>query len=300
MIDLHMHTTASDGRLSPAELVARAAAAGLTTISVTDHDTVAAIESATAAAAPLGIRVISGIEVTAVDNFRDVHMLAYFIDPANRPLADLLVKQRALRVSRVTEIADRLATLNVPVDVDNLLLMAAAHPGSSVGRPQLARELVRAGHVQSVQEAFDKWLATGMPGFVPRTGPSPADVIDTIHAAGGIASFAHPGVTNRDDLIASLVDRGLDAIEVYHSDHTPEQVMGYRGLAMRHNLLVSGGSDFHGDDPQKPGERSHRSTLGAITLPPEALEALEATARRRQSPTTHQGSGGQGATRPEA
>jgi predicted metal-dependent phosphoesterase TrpH len=277
-----MHTTASDGRLSPPELAARAAAAGLTTISVTDHDTIAAIESVTAAAAPLGIRVIPGIEVTAVDNHRDVHMLAYFIDPANEPLADLLVKQRALRVARVTEIADRLATLNVPVDVDNLLLMAAAHPGSSVGRPQLARELVRAGHVQSTQEAFDKWLATGRPGFVPRTGPSPENVVETIHAAGGVASFAHPGVTNRDDLIASLVDRGLDAIEVYHSDHTPEQVMGYKGLAMRHNLLVSGGSDFHGDDPLKPGERSHRSTLGVITLPLEALTALEAAARRRQ------------------
>jgi 3',5'-nucleoside bisphosphate phosphatase len=300
MIDLHMHTTASDGRLSPAELVARAAAVGLTTISVTDHDTVAAIASVTADAARHGIRVIPGIEVTAVDNHRDVHMLAYFIDPANQPLAELLLKQRALRVTRVTEIADRLATLNVPVDVDNLLLMAAAHPGSSVGRPQLARELVRAGHVQSVQEAFDKWLATGRPGFVPRTGPSPADVVETIHAAGGIASFAHPGVTNRDDLIASLVDRGLDAIEVYHSDHTPEQVMGYKGLAMRHHLLVSGGSDFHGEDPHQPGERSHRSTLGRITLPPDAFEALEATARLRQ------GSAGQarprqaGVTRSEA
>ena len=288
-----MHTTASDGRLSPSELVARVAAAGLTTISVTDHDTVAAIESVTADADRRGIRVIPGIEVTAVDNHRDVHMLAYYIDPANRPLADLLVKQRALRVARVTEIADRLATLHVPVDVDNLLLMAAAHPGSSVGRPQLARELVRAGHVQSVQEAFDKWLATGRPGFVPRTGPSPADVVDTIHGAGGIASFAHPGVTNRDDLIASLADRGLDALEVYHSDHTPEQVMGYKGLAMRHNLLVSGGSDFHGDDApsaqatgDKPPARTRRSTLGVVTLPPEALAALEATARRRQAGLT--------------
>ncbi len=288
MIDLHMHTTASDGRLSAAELVARAAAAGLTTISVTDHDTVAAIDSVTAEAAPRGIRVIPGIEVTAVDRNRDVHMLAYFIDPANEPLADLLAKQRALRVRRVTEIAERLAQLSVPVDVDTLLLMAAAHPGSSVGRPQLARELVRAGHVQSTQEAFDKWLATGQPAFVPRTGPSPADVIATIHGAGGVASFAHPGVTNRDDLIAPLADRGLDAIEVYHSDHTPEQVRGYQGLAMRHNLLVSGGSDFHGDDSpeaagDKPAARVRRSTLGAITLPPEALAALEATARRRQA-----------------
>ena len=280
-----MHTTASDGRLSPAELVARAAAAGLTTISVTDHDTVAAIESVTAAAAPRGIRVIPGIEVTAVDNHRDVHMLAYFIDPANEPLADLLVKQRALRVARVTEIADRLATLNVPVDVDNLLLMAAAHPGSSVGRPQLARELVRAGHVQSVQEAFDKWLATGRPGFVPRTGPSPADVIETdprrrrrrvVRASGRDQS-------RRFDRVARRPRPGCD-----------------RGVSLGSHAGTGHGLQGPGDAPQPARQRRigfsrRRSasqgsasvrigpTLGVITLPPEALAALEATARRRSS-----------------
>ena len=142
--------------------------------------------------------------------------------------------------------------------------------------------MLRAGHVKSVQEAFDKWLATGRPAFVPRTGPSPAEVIETIHESGGLASFAHPGVTNRDELIKPLVDRGLDAIEVYHSDHTPEDVVAYRGLADRLGTLVTGGSDFHGEDPGKPG-RSHRATFGAITLPPDALAALEEKARSRQS-----------------
>ncbi|MEP6783492.1 MAG: PHP domain-containing protein [Acidobacteriota bacterium] len=292
MIDLHMHTTASDGRLTPAELVGRAAAAGLTTISVTDHDTVAAIDEVTAAAESAGIRVIPGIEITSVDSGRDVHMLGYLFDQSSEKLLELLVKQRALRVSRVREIADRLAALGMFVDADSVIAAAASRPGSSVGRPQLARALVRAGHVASVQQAFDQWLATGCPAFVPRTGPSPAMVIDAIHEAGGVASFAHPGVTKRDDLIAPLIDRGLDAIEAYHSDHTPEDVAEYRNMAIRFNALVSGGSDFHGEDPAsakatggKPGQpgRRHRSTFGVICLPPAALAALEQRAHLRQA-----------------
>lgn len=282
-----MHTTASDGRLTPAELVARAAAAGLTTISVTDHDTVAAIDEVTAAGAEAGIRVIPGIEITSIDDGRDVHLLGYLFDKDSAPLSALLVSQRALRVSRVREIAARLESLNIVVDVEKVLQAAASRPGSSVGRPQLARELVRAGFVESVQQAFDQLLAAGRPAFVPRTGPSPATVIETIHAAGGVASFAHPGVTRRDDLIAPLIDRGLDAIEVYHSDHLPEDVTVYRGMAIRFNALISGGSDFHGEDPQyaksaRPA-RPHRSTFGAITLPPEALAALEERARLRSA-----------------
>jgi predicted metal-dependent phosphoesterase TrpH len=291
LIDLHMHTTASDGRLTPVELVARASAAGLTTISVTDHDTVAAIDEVTMAAKEKGIRVIPGIEITSVDSGRDVHMLGYLFDPTNAKLSAFLVGQRALRVSRVREIADRLAALNLFVDADRIIEKAALRPGSSVGRPQLARALVRAGHVESVQQAFDLYLATGKPAFVPRTGPSPATVVEAIHDAGGVASFAHPGVTKRDELIAPLIDRGLDAIEVYHSDHTPEDVVEYRNLAMRFNALISGGSDFHGEDPAfakatagRPARpaRPQRSVFGVIQLPPDALAALEERARLRQ------------------
>ena len=269
-----MHTTASDGRLTPAELVARVRAARLTTISVTDHDTVASIAEVTATASPLGIRVIPGIEITAVDHGRDVHVLGYFFDPASEPLLALLVSQRALRVARVREIANVLASLNMPIDVESVLLSAAARPGSSIGRPQIARELVAAGHVPSVQDAFDRWLAAGRPAFVPRTGPTPAEVIDAIHTAGGIASLAHPAVTKRDDLIAPLVDHGLDAIEVYHSDHAPEHVAAYRAMARKLGVLITGGSDFHGEDTSKP-ERAHRAILGIVTLPAGDFTALE-------------------------
>lgn len=285
MIDLHLHTTASDGRLTPAQLVARASTAGLTTISVTDHDTVAAIAEVTEAARAINIRVVPGIEITAVDAGRDVHMLGYFFDPFSTTLAAVLERQRALRVTRVEEIGEKLAALGMPIDVESVLLRAAVRPGSSVGRPQVARELVRAGYVSSVQDAFDKWLATGRPAFTPRTGPSPAAVVDTIHEAGGVASMAHPAVTRRDELIAPLVEHGMDAIEVYHSDHSPEDQQLYKAMAKRLGALVSGGSDFHGDDPTfakatvgRPARnpsRTRRSTLGVVLLPANAFAELE-------------------------
>jgi predicted metal-dependent phosphoesterase TrpH len=290
LIDLHLHTTASDGRLSPAQLVARASAAGLTTISVTDHDTVAAIAVATDVARGVNIRVVPGIEITAVDDGRDVHMLGYFFDPLSTTLATVLERQRALRVARVREIGAKLAALGMPIDVESVLLAAAARPGSSVGRPQVARELVRAGYVTSVQDAFDKWLATGRPAFMPRTGPTPAAIVDVIHEAGGVASIAHPAVTRRDELIAPLVEHGMDAIEVFHSDHSPEDQQLYQAMARRLGVLVSGGSDFHGDDPSsakatvgrpalKPS-RARRSVLGVVSLPASAFAALQDRASR--------------------
>lgn len=283
-----MHTTASDGRLAPGELVVRVATAGLKTISVTDHDTVAAIAETTAIAGAAGIRVIPGIEITAVEDNRDVHMLGYFVDPSSEKLAAFLVEQRQRRVTRVREIASRLAAANIHLDVEQLLTTAAERPGSSVGRPQIAREMLRGGHVGSVQEAFELWLESGRPGFVPRIGPSTAAVVEIIHDAGGLASFAHPGVTRRDDLIEPLAGRGLDAIEVYHSDHTQEDTMAYRRQAARLGLLVTGGSDFHGEDPPRPetpstravtNRRARRSTLGAIGLPPSDFLALEQRSR---------------------
>ncbi len=280
MIDLHLHTTASDGRLTPAQLVARVAAAGITTMSVTDHDTVAGLAEVGADAAARGIRLVPGIEVTSIADARDVHLLGYFFDPGNAALAAFLEGQRALRVSRVREIGARLAALGLPVDVDALLTAAATRPGSSVGRPQLARALIGAGYVASIREAFDRWLANGQPAYVPRTGPSPAAVVEVIHAAGGLVSFAHPAVTRRDELIRPLVDDGLDAIEVYHSDHAPEDEVHYRGLAARLGVLVSGGSDFHGDDPAAAPSRARRGTLGVVSLSADAFAALEARAAR--------------------
>lgn len=274
MIDLHLHTTASDGRLTPAELIARAAAAGLRTIAVTDHDTTAAVAEARALAEAAGLELVTGIELTAVHGGRDVHLLGYFFDPDDPALVALLEAQRALRVARTREIGARLARLGAPIDVETVIATVAARPGRSVGRPLLAQALLDRGHVASRQEAFDRYLAEGQPAYVPREGRAPADFVRAVHAAGGVISFAHPGVTRQDAIIEPLVADGLDAIEVYHSDHTPEAQETYLALARRLGALVSGGSDFHGD-----GER--RGTLGRVSLPAADFAALAARARTR-------------------
>lgn len=273
MIDLHLHTTASDGRLTPGELVERVHAAGITVMSVTDHDTVAALIDVRRAATALGIAVVDGIEVTAVHDRRDVHMLGYFIEPSDISLGVFLQEQRRRRVERIREIGARLARLGVPLDVDALIARVAQRPGASAGRPVIARALVRAGRVTSLQEAFDRFLGSGQAAFVPRTGKSPAEVLDVIHQAGGIASMAHPGVTRQPALMATLVGAGLDAVEVYHSDHTPDVTRELQQFATQHGLLVTGGSDFHGD-----GSRDR--PLGRISLPVAEFDRL-CTAQRQ-------------------
>ena len=260
MIDLHLHTTASDGRCSPQELVDRAAAAGVTTIGVTDHDTTAAVTGVRDAARPRGIEVIAGIEITAVDQARDIHVLGYFIDPVGVQLSGFLTGQRSQRITRVKAIGDRLAQLGMPVDIMPLVARAEEAGGYSVGRPQIARAMVAAGYVSDTREAFDRWLAAGRPAFVPRAGAPPQEVIQMIHAAGGVASLAHPGQTGVDARIAAYVESGLDALEVFHPDHDKPSTDRYRGVAARLNLLVTGGSDFHGDP-------SHGWEPGAVSLP---------------------------------
>jgi len=283
VIDLHMHTTASDGWLSASELVQRAAAVGLRTISVTDHDTVASVESAAVVARALGLRLVPGIEITSVDGGRDVHLLGYFFDTDHPGLAAFLTEQRAARAARVRAIGVRLAELGAPIDVDRIVRVAADRPGRSVGRPQLARALVAARHVRSTQQAFDQFLATGRPAFVPRVGPGPAEVVALVHEAGGIVSVAHPAVTQWDEGIGPLAQAGLDAIEAFHSDHTPEHVRVYRAMAERLQLGMSGGSDFHGDDPSAPpGMPPRRARLGAVSLAAELFDALEDRARRHR------------------
>ena len=180
-------------------------------------------------------------------------------------------------MERVREIGQRLAANGVPVDVEALLERARSKPGTAIGRPWLARALVRAGHVASVAEAFDFWLGQGQPGYVPRFGPTPFRVLEIVHACGGVVSFAHPGVTKKDQLLAPLAEAGLDAIEIYHSDHSAEVRRHYRAMARSLGTATSGGSDFHGF-----GET--RGTLGAVRLPRAEFDALEARVRRPAVP----------------
>ena len=269
VIDLHLHTTASDGRYAPADVVACAHAGGVTVIAITDHDTTAGVREAQRRGRQLGMTVVAGIEITAVEHGRDVHMLGYFMDPDDAELVGFLRRQRLSRVERVEAIGARLAALGLPVDLGALLKDARRDAARSVGRPQVARAMIAAGHVAGTREAFDKWLGQDRPAFVPRTGIPPEEVIAVVHRAGGLVSLAHPGRTQIDARLEALHDAGLDAIEVYHSDHDAVAVARYQQIAADLGLLASGGSDFHGDP-------AHGVTPGTATLPPEEWERLNA------------------------
>jgi predicted metal-dependent phosphoesterase TrpH len=273
LIDLHLHTTASDGRCTPRELVDRAVAAGLTVIAVTDHDTTAAAADVRTFAQERGIEAAAGIEITAVEDGRDVHVLGYFVDGTHDALAAFLTRQRATRVARVEAIAARLAALGMPIDITRIVEAASERSGRSIGRPQVARAMVEAGHVADTKEAFDLWLGRDAPAFIARLGASLETVIAMIHRAGGLASLAHPGRTGIDARIPTLREAGLDAIEVYHSDHDEGLRTRYGRLARKLGLLITGGSDFHGDP-------AHGVVLGATTLPFDEWQRLEAARHR--------------------
>lgn len=276
MIDLHLHSTASDGALDPPDLVRRVHGAGVRTLSLTDHDTMDGVPAAAAAAAGLGLDFIPGVEITAVLERRDCHILGYFLAAEPPGLSRFLGAQRTARLDRARAIAGRLAKLGAPIDVEALIRQARA-VRKVVTRPLIAHALVEAGHARSMQETFDRWLGDRRPAYVTRAGHSPADVVRRIAAAGGVAAVAHPGLLRRDELLPDLARAGLGAIEAHHADHGPPERRRYAALAARLGLAVSGGSDYHGD-------HHHRAKcLGAVG--PSAAEFAEL---RRRLQAAHQ------------
>ena len=274
MIDLHMHTTASDGRSTPEELVKQAYDAGIRTMSVTDHDTMGGVECAAAAAAELGMTFVPGIEITSVHGGKDVHVLAYFLPELSEALRDLLSEQRRNRLERARLISERLAAVGAPIDMDALMEAGAALGGKSLARPQIAQALIAAGHASSVAEAFEKYLSEDGPAYVPHRGASPSEVVDLIGQAGGVSSLAHPGYTKKDEIIPDLVAAGLTAIEAYHSSHDADMVQRYLAAARTHGLAVSGGSDFHGVGARRS------EFFGVTNLPAQDFEVLRERASR--------------------
>jgi 3',5'-nucleoside bisphosphate phosphatase len=270
-IDLHLHTVASDGLLAPSALVQAVRAANIAVFSVTDHDTVDGLDEVHGAATAAGLTFISGIELSAYWRAVELHILGYFIDPADAGLRVFLEATRQARRVRLHAMLNRLHAMGMRVPADDVLARAQ---NGNVGRPHLARVLVERGFVGSADEAFDRYLGTDRPAYVPRPDVSVAEAIGVIRRAGGIASLAHPGLHNRDEAIPDLTAAGLAALEVYHPKHAFGRARRYRRIALQHGLLITGGSDFHG-----VAEGDHASVPGVPCLPEADYERLLAAAK---------------------
>jgi hypothetical protein len=265
-VDLHAHTTFSDGLLAPEALVARAVEKRLAALAITDHDTLAALPRARAAA-PGGLEVVPGVEISSALEGQDLHILGYYIDPEHEPLRASLARFQGERRVRARQIVERLAALGVALDPESLL--EAAGPGA-IGRPHVAAALVRAGHVGDLEEAFRRFLGTRAAAFVPRPAFRPEEAIALIHAAHGVSVLAHPGAVVSEATVERLARAGLRGIEVWHPHHPPPTTRRWRALAERLGLLETGGSDFHG--------QPRASDLGDLDVPYGALLRLKQTA----------------------
>ncbi len=263
-VDLHLHTHYSDGTETPRRVVELAREAGLSAIAITDHDNTDAFPEAHAAASSCGIELIAGIEMSAAANGVEVHMLGYFFDRDNAALKSHLTDQQQRRINRVHAMVAELAKVGIVIDAQEVLTLAG--PGT-VGRPHVARILVKHGHVSSMPEAFDRYIGDGKPGFISGSTVAPSEIIRLIRQASGVPVLAHPIYLKNDNLIDQFTREGLAGLEVYHSSHTPEQIRRYEQIAQRLKLLKTGGSDYHGN--AKEG-----LPVGAVKAPYVLLESL--------------------------
>jgi predicted metal-dependent phosphoesterase TrpH len=267
-IDLHSHSTASDGQYPPGELAARARLAGLAVWGLCDHDTVAGLPAAAAAAAAHGLRLVPGIELSAFLERREIHLLGHFIDPVHPTLTafeDLLADHRRRRVRTIVA---RLAGLGVQVTEEAILRLSG---GKTIGRPHVARAIVEAGGAATVRDAFDRWLGEGKPAYVQRYRLEAADAVRLVRGAGGTVTIAHPGVSKLEVAeVARLAAAGVVGIEAIHPDHNPSVREKYARAAAASGLVLTAGSDFHG--PEVSPDRH----LGMVSMSEEALAALEA------------------------
>ncbi len=273
-IDLHAHSTRSDGTRTPAELVADARRAHLDAVAITDHDTTSGWLEATAAAHEHRITLVSGVEISCERDGRSVHLLGYLVDPSNTPLATELAKARESRVTRLERMVARLAADGIPVTYAAVL--AKVPPGATPGRPHIADALVAAGAVATRDEAFARWLHDQSPYYVHHYAPDPVWAVGLVQAAGGVAVLAHPFTQTRgagvltDRAIGELADAGLRGLEADHPDHDAPARARAHALAARLGLLVTGSSDYHG--------AGKTTRLGDNLTDPAVLEAIEAQA----------------------
>lgn len=271
--DLHTHTTASDGTLTPAELVQLARDRDVRVLAVTDHDTIAAHGEAIRAGETCGVRIIRGIEVSALHKQGEVHVLGYGVAPSDDHTHQTIHNLRDVRVSRAKAILSKLDALGKPISFERVQQIAG---DGMIGRPHIARAMIEAGHVQTFEQAFDEYLGEGKPAFAPNDSLTPSQAIDLIHRAHGCAVLAHPALFKGDFnvLFNDMLDAGLDGIEAFYPLHDMKQTDRYVEIANQFDLIVTGGSDFHGFNADA------EVSLGSVSLPEKTIDTLDARIAR--------------------
>jgi 3',5'-nucleoside bisphosphate phosphatase len=275
-IDLHLHSTASDGSLAPAEVVALAERQGVRVMALTDHDSLEGIPEAEERARAAGIRIIPGVELSVSEETMDVHLLAYGFDPTDRTLRGAIDRYRTSRHERARKILMRLKGLGIRIPIEEVEEIAG---GGALGRPHVAEALMVGGYVETFHEAFQRYLGHHAPAYVAKQTVALEEALEVVREAGGVTVLAHPGTLNRDQWIAGWIRRGLDGIEVWHSKHHPGDIERYRQIARAHGLLMTGGSDFH-------GERTPDVSVGSVAVPESLLAPLDEALRARQGART--------------
>ena len=263
-VDLHTHTSYSDGYYTPEELVIKAKSAGIDIIGISDHDNVKGISEAVEAGKKVGVEVIPGLEISSDIRDKEVHILAYFFEPENDELERYLTFFREERLKRAIRIVDKLKALEFNISIEDVLKRIK---NSAVGRPHIAQTMVEKGLTSSYFEAFNKYIGNGCPAYEKKVHLSPQSACKIISDAGGLSFIAHPGFMP-EVLLKELIDTGIDGIEVIHPSHSPQQIKFYRGIVNEYFLLESGGSDFHG------GKREDDNNLGKYYVASHILEAM--------------------------
>lgn len=281
-IDLHTHTTCSDGVLSPADLVKKAKEIGLSALAITDHDTTAAWTQASHAAVLLDMELVSGVEISTKHQGMTVHILGYLFDPAHEGLQASLQRYIEARNRRNPLILEKLEEMGFPLTMEEVRAFSG---GTVVNRPHFAEAMIDRGYVKSRQEAFERFLGDHAPAYVPKEVYSVKQAVDMLHAAGGVAVIAHPDQFRNNNLTQTLhvlqwlAELGVDGIEAYHGECKPDNALQYARLAEELGLFVTGGSDYHGDT-------KHRD-LGVVSgveyIPYECMEQMKVVSRKYQS-----------------
>jgi hypothetical protein len=267
--DLHVHTSYSDGALTPAEVVRAASRARLKAIAITDHDAVGGIEAAASDAQEVGVEVIPGVELSVTHAGHDFHLLGYLINPEDSYFLERLKFFRGVRAERARRMVEKLRGMGLPVEDEEVFGMARR---GSVGRAHIATVLVNKGLASSFGEAFGRYIGDKAPAYVPKYRMSLQEAVALVRGAGGVSVWAHPGVDGRDELLPQFVDLGLQGLEVLHPDHTYAQQTHYMNLAKRWGLVPTGGSDAHGAFKRTP-------TIGSVAVSYSVVEQLKLLSR---------------------